>query len=140
MKNFKDLHKYKYSVHVHLYVLFLSYLYQFGETVLYVAAKNNHTDIALLLIKCRCSVDVKNNVSLFRLLYQLEKPLQVVVHIFTYYSVVQQASLSLAYGQISHPYQHTDGHKKIQKQTRPTCILKMWNLGEQTCPKTIAVN
>ena len=32
-------------------------------TALYVAAKKNHTDIALLLIEQGCSVDIKNNVS-----------------------------------------------------------------------------
>ena len=49
-------------MYICLFFLYLT-LYQDGETALYVAAKNNHTDIALLLIERGCSVDIKDNVS-----------------------------------------------------------------------------
>ena len=52
---------------VHLFILFISHIYEDGDTALYVATDNNHTDIALLLIESGCSVDIKNNVSKYRL-------------------------------------------------------------------------
>ena len=48
---------------VHLFILFMSYIYQDGKTAFYVAAENNYTDIALLLIESGCSVDIKDEVS-----------------------------------------------------------------------------
>ena len=41
----------------------LFFLYQIGETALIAAARNNHTDIALLMIENGCSVDIKDEVS-----------------------------------------------------------------------------
>ena len=52
---------------IYLFILFMSYINQYGKTALYVAAEKNHTDIALLLIEKGCSVDIKNNVSLYML-------------------------------------------------------------------------
>ena len=49
-------------MNIFLFSLYLM-LYQDGETALIVAARNNHTDVALLLIESGCFVDIKDEVS-----------------------------------------------------------------------------
>ena len=49
-------------MYISLFSLYLM-LYQNGETALIAAARNNHTDVALLLIESGCSVDIKDEVS-----------------------------------------------------------------------------
>ena len=130
-----DVNKQQYSVHVHLFINCMSYLCQNGKTALHLAAKNNNTDIALLLIEHGCSVDVKNNVSSYRLQYQLTKPLMVVVHKFTYLQ-----STELASTQLLGKYLLRMNKLMVQKQTRPTCIFEYVEVGEQTCPQTTTIN
>ena len=100
-------------------------LYQDGETALYVATKNNHADIALLLIEAGCSVDIKNNVSSYSLQYQLTKPLMIVVHMFTYLQCSELASPQ-PMGHVSPTYQQADWN--------------MCNVEEQAYPMTAAVD
>ena len=116
-------------IYVHLFILFMSYLYQNGRTALYVAAENNHKDIALLLIECGCSVDVKNIVSSYRLQYQLTKPLFVVFHLLTYLQSSELASTRLFARYLLFII------KPMGVAIGLLAYWNPWNLGDQTCPR-----
>ena len=124
------------TVYTHLFILYMSYLYQNGETALYVAAENNHKDIALLLIKHGCSVDVKNDVSSYKLQHQLTKPFAIVVHMFTYLQSNKLASTQMigTYLLLINNLISIGGSKSILGLL---AYQSLWNVREQTCPRLL---